>query len=139
LVSPRQLYCYGFTIGPPLFNGRLTSLQVLNHHVRHGNGLLASEIQVLYDLRTTEVSGLENVKVEEAILTKLNEKKSLNFWSLIWQSGQSKEGFDEGVLNGLQPHTNLTRLKIEGYNGSRSPRKLRVHLSHWIEELPHTS
>ncbi|OEL33235.1 Disease resistance protein RGA2 [Dichanthelium oligosanthes] len=122
LVSLRHIYYSGVVIGLPPYVGRLPSLQEVHHScVPNRRGLFPSEIQNLKDLRWLEVSGLENVNVEEAVLTKLGEKENLNLLSLSWQSGQREADVDERVLNDLQPHTNLTKLKISGYNGSRSP------------------
>uniref|UniRef100_K3Y4Q7 NB-ARC domain-containing protein n=1 Tax=Setaria italica TaxID=4555 RepID=K3Y4Q7_SETIT len=121
-VCLRHLYYSGFVIGLPPYVGRLTSLQDVHHIcVPHRHGLFPSEIQNLKDLRHLEISGLQNVNAEEAVLTKLSEKKNLNFLSLSWQSDQSEADIDERVLNDLQPHANLAKLKITGYNGSRSP------------------
>ncbi|CAN6227793.1 unnamed protein product [Urochloa humidicola] len=121
-VCLRHLHSYGFVIGLPPYVGRLTSLQDVHVScVPHRHGLFPREIQNLKDLRHLEISGLENVNVEEAVLTKLGEKKNLNLLSLSWQSGQSEADKDERVINDLQPHANLSKLKISGYNGSRSP------------------
>lgn len=122
LVSLRHLDSYISVIGLPPYLGRLTSLQELCFHcVQYRHGLFASEIKNLKDLRYLEASGLENINVEEATLVKLGEKESLNMLSLSWQMGQRDAGIDERVLDHLQPHTSLAKLKISGYSGSRSP------------------
>ncbi|CAL5034644.1 unnamed protein product [Urochloa decumbens] len=122
LVSLRHLENTVSVIGLCPYFGRLTSLQELNLQcVPHRHGLFASEIKNLKDLRYLEACGLENVNAEEAFLTKLSEKETLNMLSLSWQRSQREAGKDEGVLDHLQPHASLGKLKVSGYNGSRPP------------------
>ncbi|CAN6248276.1 unnamed protein product [Urochloa humidicola] len=122
LVSLRHLENTVSVIGLPPYVGRLTSLQELNLQcVPYRHGLFAGEIQNLKDLRYLEACGLEHVNAEEAFLTKLCEKETLNMLSLSWQMSQREAGKDERVLDHLQPHTSLDKLKISGYNGSRPP------------------
>uniref|UniRef100_A0ACD5UAP7 Uncharacterized protein n=1 Tax=Avena sativa TaxID=4498 RepID=A0ACD5UAP7_AVESA len=121
LVSLRYPYFSGQVIGIPTFIGHLTSLQHLNLYVPHGYGFLARGLENLKGLRHLYASGLENVNAREATLAKLGEKENLIMLSLTWQSGQLEADTEERVLNSLQPHTNLAKLKIEGYSGMISP------------------
>ncbi|CAO2041948.1 unnamed protein product [Urochloa humidicola] len=122
LVSLRHLENTVSVTGLPPYFGRLISLQELNLQcVPYQHGLFASEIQNLKDLRYLDVCGLEHVNVEEAFVTKLCEKETLIMLSLSWQRSEREAGKDERVLNHLQPHTSLAKLKISGYNGSRPP------------------
>uniref|UniRef100_A0A0D9ZJR2 Uncharacterized protein n=1 Tax=Oryza glumipatula TaxID=40148 RepID=A0A0D9ZJR2_9ORYZ len=84
-------------------------------------GFIASEIMDLKDLRYLYIHCLENVNADEATLDKLGEKENLIMLSLTWKNSQQESDTEERVLNNLQPHMNLTKLKIKGYNGSRSP------------------
>jgi hypothetical protein len=93
----------------------------LDVYVPHRYGFLARELEHLKGLRQLCASGLENVNAREAPLAKLGEKENLIMLSLTWQSSQLDADTEERVLNSLQPHTNLAKLKIGGYRGMRSP------------------
>ncbi|XP_047066943.1 putative disease resistance protein RGA3 isoform X2 [Lolium rigidum] len=121
LVSLRYPDFSGQIIGDPTFIGHLTSLQHLHFDVPHRYGFLARELEHLKGLRHLYASGLENVNAREATLAKLGEKENLIMLSLTWQSSQLEADREERVLNSLQPHTNLAKLKIEGYSGMKSP------------------
>lgn len=122
LVNLRYLFFSGNLIGFPPYFGHLTSLQELNTNmcVPPGYGFLARELEDLKGLRHLYASGLENVSAQEGTSAKLGEKESLIMLSLSWDSGQL-EADGEELLNSLQPHTNLEKLKIQRYNGMKSP------------------
>lgn len=123
LVSLRYLYVTvtGRQFGNPTSIGHLTSLQELGLNVPHHYGFVARELEHLKGLRHLYASGLENVNAREATLAKLCEKENLIMLLLAWNSGQLEADTEEQVLNSLQPHMNHAKLKIEGYNGIRSP------------------
>uniref|UniRef100_A0A0E0IJA0 Uncharacterized protein n=1 Tax=Oryza nivara TaxID=4536 RepID=A0A0E0IJA0_ORYNI len=122
LISLRHIYFSGTIYGFSPYIGHLTSLQDLHDvNVPPKCGFIASELMDLKDLRYLCIRCLENVNADEATLAKLGEKENLIMLSLTWKNSQQESDTEERVLNNLQPHMNLTKLKIKGYNGSRSP------------------
>ncbi|PRQ32281.1 putative P-loop containing nucleoside triphosphate hydrolase, leucine-rich repeat domain, L [Rosa chinensis] len=90
------------------------------------------EIKELKQLRgTLWISGLHHiVHVTDAIMRK---KKHLDELVLEW-GGKSADDTDDtqkqrDVLENLQPHTNLKKLKIQSYGGTRFPGWLEDHSS----------
>lgn len=117
-----HIYYSGFLIGFPPYIGQLNSLHELtDFYIPHQHGFLARELQDLKDLRHLHFDGLENVNIEEAAFAKLSKKENLVMLSLTWGSSQQEADNEERVLNNLQPHSNIAKLKIGGYNGPRAP------------------
>uniref|UniRef100_A0A0D3FUY1 Uncharacterized protein n=1 Tax=Oryza barthii TaxID=65489 RepID=A0A0D3FUY1_9ORYZ len=122
LISLRHIYFSGILCGFRPYFGYLTSLQDLNDvYVPLKFASVARELADLKDLCYLSIHCLENVNAEEATLAKLDEKEYLIMLSLTWKSSQQESYTEEQVLDNLEPHMNLTKLKINGYNGSRSP------------------
>uniref|UniRef100_A0A0E0K040 Uncharacterized protein n=1 Tax=Oryza punctata TaxID=4537 RepID=A0A0E0K040_ORYPU len=69
--------------------------------------------------------GLENVcNVEEAAEIMLDQKEHLSAVTLVWAPGSSDScdpSKAEAILDKLQPHSNTSKLQLEGYPGSRPP------------------
>ncbi|XP_047960408.1 putative disease resistance protein RGA3 [Salvia hispanica] len=132
LTNLMHLYIrYGVEL--PAEIGRLTSLQTLEYFkVGDKDGWKIEELGSLNGLRgELEISNLERVdNKEEAEKARLSAKSKLLELCLAWDEDREGEiTNDENVLEGLQPHTNLKKLRIEGYKGKRFPswtRKMEV-------------
>ncbi|KAM5585639.1 putative disease resistance RPP13-like protein 1 [Rosa sericea] len=90
------------------------------------------EIKELQQLRGTLcISGLRNIAhVTDALETNIRKKKYLDELVLEWggKSGDTDDTQkDRDVLENLQPHTNLKKLEIRSYGGTRFPG--------WLEDL----
>jgi hypothetical protein len=115
--------------------GQLTNLQTLSTFVvhkdplsRHSSGL--KELNGLNNLRgSLDITNLRHGKdaMSECKAANLKEKQHLHALDLRWSI---KEGViasddivdgDEVLLEVLQPHLNLKRLRLEGNYGSRLP------------------
>ncbi|XP_077237397.1 putative disease resistance protein RGA3 [Tasmannia lanceolata] len=107
--------------------GKLTSLQtLLKFKVCKESGCQIGELKNMRNIKgRLEISGLEDVQnIEEAKEGNLKDKKYLNELSLKWhRSDSSQDGRvnDDGVLEGLQPHANLKKLRIISYSGVSFP------------------
>ncbi|CAL9116039.1 unnamed protein product, partial [Musa acuminata var. zebrina] len=117
--------------------GKLTSLQGLSSFkVLKDQGHEVAQLGSLKQLRgRLQITNLENVESkQEASKANLNNKQYLNALALEWTSddGSSLDGnelvMSEEVLECLQPHQALKRLKIRWYNGVRSPSWLQAQL-----------
>nr|XP_023929745.1 putative disease resistance protein RGA4 [Quercus suber] len=66
---------------------------------------------------------LDNVKNSEAKSANLIGKQNLHSLSLVWRSDNKSHVPDhvEDVFDGLQPHSNLKKLSINKYHGSKIP------------------
>ncbi|XP_020684787.2 uncharacterized protein LOC110101289 [Dendrobium catenatum] len=74
--------------------------------------------------RSLKLYGLENVvDHEDAKNANLQSKLYVESLTLIWNCGKYDECArnDKAILEGLQPHTNLKKLTIDGYNSSSFP------------------
>ncbi|KAI0493469.1 hypothetical protein KFK09_023587 [Dendrobium nobile] len=74
--------------------------------------------------RSLKLYGLENVvDHEDAKSANLQSKLYVESLTLIWNCGKYDECArnDKAILEGLQPHTNLKKLTIYGYNSSSFP------------------
>ncbi|XP_071675906.1 disease resistance protein RGA2-like [Lolium perenne] len=100
---------------------RLTSLQEL-HDYQVGGKICnkISGIRNFRDLRELSVGGLDNVNYEEAKDAKLKEKQLLNSLYLEW-STPDQIMTDDLVLDHLEPHVNIRKLLIRGYEGPTIP------------------
>ncbi|KAK6140529.1 hypothetical protein DH2020_025728 [Rehmannia glutinosa] len=91
-----------------------------------GGGLGIRELRNLELLRgTVAISELQNVTdIEDAEDASLRRKKEIEDLQLTWtnETDGSRDGrLEEDVLDVLQPHKNLRKLKIEFYGGVRFP------------------
>lgn len=118
LINLRRLDYSCIQAGPPPHIGHLTSLQYLEVDLKYER---MSEIRDLNDLRCLHIVGIQNSNVEDSKLAKLAEKKNLSKLSFSWDNSTRESGTEELLLDNLQPHTSLTKLKISGYSGTRSP------------------
>ncbi|XP_047964611.1 putative disease resistance RPP13-like protein 1 [Salvia hispanica] len=104
--------------------GRLTSLQTLpEFSVGKEKGYRIEELGSLKNLRESiEIQHLERVcDKKEAMKANMLEKPNLYELVLQWDEVDFSERNDESVLEGLRPHANLKKLRIEGYKGKRFP------------------
>ncbi|XP_072954626.1 uncharacterized protein [Typha angustifolia] len=107
--------------------GRLTSLQELQHfEVKKENGHDIRQLKNLNELRgSLTISHLENVEGKDrATEANLKDKKHLDVLCLEWYSGNESDcrmDLDLEVIEGLQPPTNLTELKISGCKSFSCP------------------
>ncbi|CAN6234743.1 unnamed protein product [Urochloa humidicola] len=109
LVNLRHLYFSGSQNGRPQIGG-LTCLQGLHVSLKYVN---ISELKQLKDLRYLYINNIQANNVEEAKQAKLAEKGNLTELSLSWCHRQSESGTEEKYLDNLQPHMNLSKLKID--------------------------
>ncbi|KAG6477524.1 putative disease resistance protein RGA1 [Zingiber officinale] len=129
LINLRKLYGVDRLISGITEIGKLTSLQNLySFKVTKDNGHKLVELNGLKQLRGFLcITNLENVKnKDEANIASLKSKEYLDVLELEWTSLQESDSdvnlhISEQVLEGLQPHHNLQRLIIKGYNGARPP------------------
>ncbi|XP_042439612.1 putative disease resistance protein RGA3 isoform X1 [Zingiber officinale] len=119
--------------------GKLASLQNLPaFKVTKDNGHKLAELNGLKQLRgILRITNLENVENKnEANIASLKSKEHLNRLELEWTSLQDVDlHISEQVLEGLQPHHNLQRLTIRGYNGARPPNWLYEQVYSRLEGL----
>ncbi|XP_034711835.1 putative disease resistance protein At3g14460 [Vitis riparia] len=107
---------------------KLKSLQVLsNFIVGKDNGLNIKELRNMSHLQGGLcISNLENVaNVQDGRVASLNKKEKLEELTIVWSarlddSHNARNQMD--VLNSLQPHFNLNKLKIKNYGGPEFPR-----------------
>ncbi|XP_047959632.1 disease resistance protein RGA2-like [Salvia hispanica] len=126
LTNLRHLYIqWPMKLTLPAEIGRLTSLQVLEYFkVGDKDGYKIEELGSLKDLKgKLEISNLEMVEnKEEAEKASLSNKSKLSELRLTWgMRGEVEATNDENVLEGLQPHSRLKKLVIEGFKGKRFP------------------
>ncbi|KAJ9703118.1 hypothetical protein PVL29_004758 [Vitis rotundifolia] len=105
--------------------GQLKSLQKLsNYIVTKQSGTRVGELRELSHIRgSLVIEKMQNVvDAKDASEANLVGKQYLDELQLVWShdSGIERNGEDI-VLNNLQPHSNLKRLSIYGYGGSRFP------------------
>ncbi|XP_042428600.1 putative disease resistance protein RGA4 isoform X1 [Zingiber officinale] len=108
---------------------RLTNLQEWPRpfRIQKDDGLKLGQLKDLTQLHgTLRIENLENVvDSKEAQLAELKNKVHLKelelVWYFNWNIDENDAKLEEEVIEGLQPHDSLKILKIEGYNGGRSP------------------
>ncbi|XP_057781735.1 putative disease resistance protein RGA4 isoform X2 [Salvia miltiorrhiza] len=123
LINLRHLYI-NEKVELPAGIGRLTSLQTLTHFpVGDENGCKIEELGSLNNLKgELQIHNLERVRdKEEAGKANLFKKSKILNLCLEWDCKREGESNDENVLEGLQPHSDLKKLEIRGFNGSRFP------------------
>ncbi|KAJ9685622.1 hypothetical protein PVL29_017601 [Vitis rotundifolia] len=112
----------------PLRICKLKSLQVLsNFIVGKDNGLNIKELRNMPQLQGGLcISKLENVaNVQDGRVASLNKKEKLEELTIKWSGGlddSHNARNQKDVLDSLQPHFNLNKLKIEYYGGPEFPR-----------------
>ncbi|XP_057778306.1 putative disease resistance RPP13-like protein 1 [Salvia miltiorrhiza] len=123
LINLRHLYINKW-VELPMGIGRLTSLQTLEYFpVGDKNGCKIEELGSLINLKgELQIWNLERVHdKEEAGKANLFEKSKILNLGLKWDRFREGERNDEDVLEGLQPHSDLRELQIDGFKGSRFP------------------
>ncbi|KAG6393638.1 hypothetical protein SASPL_147882 [Salvia splendens] len=123
LINLRHLYIRQYAELPTEI-GRLTSLQTLPYFtVGEDKGYRIKELGSLKNLKgTLGIQHLERVPdKEEALEANICQKPNLYELVLEWSDGREDERNDESVLEGLQPHINLKKLKIYGFKGKIFP------------------
>ncbi|XP_078178921.1 putative disease resistance protein RGA1 [Carex rostrata] len=107
---------------------RLTSLRELTFFVGQESGHRINELGTLKNLRHLFIENIENVgDIAEARSANLLGMYNLISISLRWNS-KSNPNNSEQIIDYLQPHPNLFKLKVENYKGQRSPS--------WMEQSP---
>ncbi|XP_042428874.1 putative disease resistance protein RGA1 [Zingiber officinale] len=121
---------------------RLTNLQELpTFSVQVDDGLKLVQLKDLTQLHgTLHIQNLENVvDSKEAQHAELKNKVHLKELVLEWNYWQRDRRNDvkleEEVIEGLQPHESLKKLKIKWYNGGRSPSWLMPKVLSNLEKL----
>ncbi|GLU05082.1 hypothetical protein SLE2022_222010 [Rubroshorea leprosula] len=120
LINLRHIY-FNDEERMPANLGSLTNLQTLPlFFVGTTEGRKIEELGSLRELKgRLEVCKLELVKGKsEAKKAKLHEK-SVDVLQLCWRKEGNRDKLDEDVLEGLQPHSNIRILSIEGYGGRK--------------------
>ncbi|PSS09945.1 Disease resistance protein [Actinidia chinensis var. chinensis] len=108
----------------PMQMSQLKGLQHLTAFVvGKCKGLGIEELKEYSNLRgTLSISSLQNVVGGmDAVAAKLREKMYLEELVLEWGSTTDDSQNERDVLGKLQPHTNLNRLGIKNYGGTRFP------------------
>ncbi|KAL7234208.1 hypothetical protein ACSBR1_017746 [Camellia fascicularis] len=114
----------------PMQMSQLKGLQHLTDFVVgkcSGSGI--NELKEFHHLRAKlTISGLQNVKSgRDALEAKLKEKEHLEEIVLEWSNTTEDSQNEREVLENLQPHTNLKRLTIKRYGGTRFSEWLGDH------------
>ncbi|XP_042029457.1 disease resistance protein RGA2-like [Salvia splendens] len=124
LINLRHLYINSFAKLPAGI-GNLTSLRTLEYfNVGKKNGCKIEELGSMNGLKgKLEIYKLERVEnEEEAEKASLSNKSKILDLCLRWDDDREVEATnDENVLEGLQPHSNLKKLQIEGFKGKKFP------------------
>ncbi|KAL5565181.1 hypothetical protein UlMin_028345 [Ulmus minor] len=127
LVNLRHLDIRGTCLKemPPLMY-KMKNLQTLSDFVLGENG--GCRIKELGDFPLLQgrlcISGLENiVDVRDVLEANLKDKKFLSELILIWNGDSNiiDSQKEREVLEALQPHTNLKKLRVIGYRGTIFP------------------
>ncbi|TXG55941.1 hypothetical protein EZV62_017254 [Acer yangbiense] len=109
---------------PPKF-GRLNNLQILTTFVvSNSTGASSiSELGGLLQLRgKLSFSELQNVQdIKDAEKAKLKDMEYVKEFAFCWNNNDHDQQKETVVLEKLRPHTNIEKISIEGYNGTRLP------------------
>jgi Leucine-rich repeat (LRR) protein len=132
LINLRHLDINGTCVEEmPTQMGKLESLQTLSTFiVGKEKGIKIGELGKLSNLRGTLcIKKLKNVvSANDACEAKLKDKKYLEGLDLEWGFGNTDDSKRERyVLEKLVPHTNLKKLQIHNYGGTRFPDWLGNH------------
>ncbi|PKU80399.1 Disease resistance protein RGA2 [Dendrobium catenatum] len=115
--------------------GKLNSLQELDgFYVQNKAGYKLEELEHMNELCVLTINFLENVKdSRDACNAKLCDKRNLTDLSLVWRNIRRRDHYrssdlmshgvsnlDENVLDKLEPHSSLKKLKINSFMGTRS-------------------
>ncbi|XP_020990372.1 putative disease resistance protein At3g14460 [Arachis duranensis] len=128
LVNLRHLDIWGTSLeGMPGGMNKLKHLHFLSFFMvgKHEDNRI-QELEGLSNLHGSfEIKKLENVvDVKEARRAKILDKKHIECLLLEWSSGDdmvSDTQTERDILNSLQPHNGLKKLKIKGYKGTIFP------------------
>ncbi|KAL4601811.1 hypothetical protein ACB092_10G009200 [Castanea dentata] len=119
--------------------GQLICLQSLSCFiVGKDNGYQISELKGLNLRNHLRIVKLGNVRnLLEAKTANLIGKQNLHSLSLVWQSDIKSCVLEqvEDVLDGLQPHSNLKKLIINNYHGSKFPTWMQDLFLHNLIEI----
>ncbi|KAI0496882.1 hypothetical protein KFK09_023208 [Dendrobium nobile] len=102
--------------------GKLNSLQELDGiFVQNLAGYRIEELENMNELRKLVIYFPENVEdAKDACKAKLCDKRNLTDLSIEWGSLELINHYHENVLDNLQPHSCLKKLKINSFKGARS-------------------
>ncbi|XP_042030385.1 disease resistance protein RGA2-like [Salvia splendens] len=123
MFNLRHLHIYSDTKFPAEI-GKLTSLQTLPYFtVGKEKGYHIEELGSLENLKgMLKIGNLEMVcDKEDALKANISQKPNLFHLAFRWSDYREDEINDESVLEGLQPHENLKKLKISRFRGKRFP------------------
>ncbi|WVZ51171.1 hypothetical protein U9M48_002336, partial [Paspalum notatum var. saurae] len=101
--------------------GDLEFLQELKEfRVQKKDGFDISELGNLKEIKgSLSILDLENVtNKEEAIRARIKHKKHLRTLSLSWGSASSNPAIQERIMEGLEPHENISHLSVVSYAGA---------------------
>ncbi|CAB4293681.1 unnamed protein product [Prunus armeniaca] len=121
LINLRHVYCDKGIKFPAGVLGRLTLLRTLPYEVK---GREIEELAALNQLKgELIICNLEDVRNgDEASKAKLEEKKKVRHFLFEWTENRSTtNNNEEDVLEGLQPHSELERLEIKYFMGTKFP------------------
>ncbi|KAJ7949319.1 Disease resistance protein [Quillaja saponaria] len=124
LVNLRYFYFFKSFIKEVPYIGRLKHLQRLtNFEVGKRNGTDIKQLGQLNQLRgSLPILHLQNViDPTDAMQAKLKEKEYLEEIALEWSAEKEESEKDRNVLEMLQPHKNLKKLRVINYGGTRFP------------------
>ncbi|XP_034205748.1 putative disease resistance protein RGA3 [Prunus dulcis] len=127
LINLRHVYCEKETKFPVGVLGRLTSLRKLpcSYEDSEVMGREIEELAVLNQLKgKLIICNLEHVRNgDEARVAKLKDKKNVRDLKFVWSEDRSitNNNNEEDVLEGLQPHSELERLEIRYFMGTKFP------------------
>ncbi|KAK7271444.1 hypothetical protein RJT34_27361 [Clitoria ternatea] len=107
----------------PLGLGKLKNLEVLSsYYVGRGGESNITELAELNLRGSLHVEELQNVvHPMDALSANFRNKVHLEKLSLTWSMNNGGSQKERDVLEKLQPHTNLKRLCINNYSGTRFP------------------
>uniref|UniRef100_A0A6V7QYT7 Disease resistance protein RGA3 n=1 Tax=Ananas comosus var. bracteatus TaxID=296719 RepID=A0A6V7QYT7_ANACO len=138
LHNLRKLYPTETAVSKISDIGKLTSLQYLpQFEVRKDDQHKIGELKQMTQLRgCLHIKKLENVESkEDACHAELDNKPHLDELILEWSQRSSNFHHETEVLEGLQPHKKLKKLKIRHYGGMTSPNWLRPQTLTCLSEL----